>query len=69
MELASQLAMHAAGLNTQHVSSSSIPPEVLSAVRDDFATQTEALMPGKPAAVLSKIVEGKVAKWIKEVRR
>lgn len=68
-ELAGQLSMHAAGMNTQHVSAGSIPAEALASVRQDFASQTEALMPGKPAQVLAKVVEGKVAKWLKEVRR
>lgn len=67
-QLASQLAMHAAGMHTQHVSADSVPPAVLEMVRQDFATQTQALMPDKPAAVLSKIVDGKVSKWLKEVR-
>ena len=59
--------MHAAGMNTQHVSTNSIGQDVLASVRQDFQSQTEALMPGKPAQVLAKIVDGKVAKWLKEV--
>jgi elongation factor Ts len=66
-ELAGQLAMHSAGMHTQHVSSSSIPAAELAALRADFASQTEALMQGKPAAVLAKVVDGKLAKWLKEV--
>jgi elongation factor Ts len=66
-ELASQLSMHAAGMNTQHVSAGSIGEDVLTSVRQDFQSQTEALMPGKPAQVLAKVVDGKVAKWLKEV--
>lgn len=68
-QLASQLSMHAAGMNTQHVSADSIPSSVMASVRQDFASQTEALMPGKPAQVLNKIIDGKVAKWLKEVSR
>jgi hypothetical protein len=68
-QLASQLSMHAAGMNTQQVSAGSIPPNVMASVRQDFASQTEALMPGKPAQVLNKIIDGKVAKWLKEVSR
>jgi translation elongation factor EF-Ts len=66
-ELASQLSMHTAGMNTQHVSAGNIGQDVLASVRQDFQSQTEALMPGKPAQVLAKIVDGKVAKWLKEV--
>jgi translation elongation factor EF-Ts len=67
-QLAAQLSMHAAGMNTQHVSAGSIPQAVMEAVRRDFASQTAALMPDKPKQVLAKVVEGKVAKWLKEVR-
>lgn len=67
--LASELAMHAAGLGTQHISRERIDASVLAATRADLASATAAQMPGKPAAVLEKIVDGKLAKWCKEVRR
>lgn len=60
--------MHCAGMNTQHISAAATTADVMAAVRSDFASQTEALMQGKPAAVLAKVVDGKVAKWLKEVR-
>eukprot|EP00879_Flechtneria_rotunda_P006975 GHRR01007322.1.p1 GENE.GHRR01007322.1~~GHRR01007322.1.p1 ORF type:complete len:182 (+),score=58.38 GHRR01007322.1:48-548(+) len=66
-QLGSRLAMHCAGMNTQHISKQSISQDVLQAVRADFASATEAQMPGKAAEVLAKIVDGRVAKWCKEV--
>jgi translation elongation factor EF-Ts len=39
----------------------------LDAARADLASATEAQMPGKPAEVLAKLVDGKVAKWFKDV--
>eukprot|EP00775_Hariotina_reticulata_P010725 gene10725-10882_t len=65
-ELGQHLAMHSAGMNTQYISQQHMPAAALAALRDDFFTQTEATMPNKPAEVLTKIVEGKLAKWCKE---
>lgn len=65
--LASDLAMHSAGLHTQYVDRAAMPAAVLDAMRADFAAQTAEQMPGKPDGVVAKIVDGKVAKWCKEV--
>lgn len=61
--------MHSVGMNTQYISRQAIPPEALQAVRDDLASATEAQMSGKPAAVMEKIIDGKLAKWCKDVSR
>lgn len=66
-QLGSNLAMHSAGMNTQYASKQHIPAEALEAVRADLASAAEAQMSGKPAAVMQKIVEGKLAKWCKDV--
>lgn len=66
-QLGANLAMHAAGMNTQYISRQHMSPEALDAVRADLASATEAQMSGKPAAVMAKIVEGKLAKWCKDV--
>eukprot|EP00878_Enallax_costatus_P042941 GHUV01050466.1.p1 GENE.GHUV01050466.1~~GHUV01050466.1.p1 ORF type:complete len:212 (+),score=56.04 GHUV01050466.1:237-872(+) len=65
-QLGADLAMHAAGMNTQYISRQYIPTDVLEAVRADLASASEAQMSGKPAAVMAKIVEGKLAKWCKD---
>lgn len=66
-QLGSDLAMHTAGMNTQYISRQYIPADALEAVRCDLATASEAQLSGKPAAVMAKIVEGKLAKWCKDV--
>jgi translation elongation factor EF-Ts len=59
--------MHSAGMNSQFISRQAMPQAALEAARADLASATEAQMPGKPAEVLAKIVDGKVAKWCKDV--
>jgi len=51
----------------QYISQQHMSQSALAALHEDFLTQTEATMPGKAAAVLAKIVDGKVAKWCREV--
>jgi translation elongation factor EF-Ts len=59
--------MHSAGLNSQFISRQAMPQAAFDAARADLASATEAQMAGKPADVLAKIVDGKVAKWCKDV--
>jgi translation elongation factor EF-Ts len=51
----------------QYISQQKIPAAALADLRDNFLTQTAATMPDKPTEVLAKIVEGRLAKWCKEV--
>jgi translation elongation factor EF-Ts len=67
LQLGSNLAMHSAGMSSQFVSRQAMPQAAVDAARADLASATEAQMPGKPAEVLAKIVDGKVAKWCKDV--
>jgi translation elongation factor EF-Ts len=67
LQLGSNLAMHSAGMSSQFISRQAMPQAALDAARADLASATEAQMPGKPAEVLAKIVDGKVAKWCKDV--
>ncbi|KAF6264793.1 elongation factor TS-domain-containing protein [Scenedesmus sp. NREL 46B-D3] len=67
LQLGSHLAMHSAGMNSQYVSRQAMPQAALEAARADLASAAEAQMPGKPSEVLAKIVDGKVAKWCKDV--
>ncbi|WIA16906.1 hypothetical protein OEZ85_013833 [Tetradesmus obliquus] len=66
-QLGSNLAMHSAGMASQFISRQAMPAAALAAARTDFESATAAQMPGKPAEVLAKIVDGKVAKWCKDV--
>lgn len=57
--------MQVAAMNPQYVSQDEIPAAVLEkekAIRTEQAKQS-----GKPEAVLSKIVDGQIAKWSKEI--
>jgi translation elongation factor EF-Ts len=67
LQLGSNLAMHSAGMSSQFISRHAMPQAALDAARADLASATEAQMPGKPTEVRAKIVDGKVAKWCKDV--
>ena len=59
------VCMHIAAANPLYLKDSDIPAEVLEKEREIFKAQ--ALESGKPEAVLGKIVEGKIAKFCKDV--
>jgi hypothetical protein len=63
-ELASGLAMHAVGMRTQYLSRKAVPAEVLQREREVLAAQAAAS--GKPAAVVAKMVEGRLGKFFEE---
>jgi hypothetical protein len=50
-----------------HVTKPAACQEVMASVRQDFTKSTEALMPSKPAQVLSNTVDERL-QWLKEVR-
>ena len=62
---AKELAMQVAAMSPQYVSQEEIPPAVLDKERTIRLEQ--AKQSGKPEAVWSKIVDGQMAKWAKEV--
>jgi elongation factor Ts len=60
-----EVAMQVAAMSPQYVSSDEIPAAVIEqerSIRTELAKQQ-----GKPEAMLQKIVDGQIAKWIKEV--
>jgi hypothetical protein len=59
--------MHVAGLRPQYLSASDVPPEVAASERALLAEQAAAS--GKGAAVVDKMVQGRLAKWTQEVGR
>ncbi len=61
-ELAHQLSMHIAAADPQYVDVTSVPQEIVAALRTEFAAETA----GKPAEVVEKIVGGKMDKWFGE---
>lgn len=64
-QLASDLAMHVAGFRPLYKDAKSIPAAVMEAERKLLLEQ--AAGSGKPAAVLEKMVQGRLGKWAQEV--
>lgn len=62
-ELTRDIAMHIAAMSPKYVDRESVPANVVTEARDEFA---QNLPPGKPAEVQAKIVEGKLNKWYEE---
>ncbi|KIZ06862.1 Elongation factor Ts [Monoraphidium neglectum] len=64
-QLATNLAMHVAGLRPQYIDLSAVPETVLEAERQLLLEQ--AAGSGKPQAVLDKMVAGRLTKWAQEM--
>ncbi|MBE0440210.1 MAG: elongation factor Ts [Gammaproteobacteria bacterium] len=65
LALAKDLAMHVAASRPQAVSAADLPAELLEKERDIVATQ--ARDSGKPEAIIEKMVEGRMQKFINEI--
>ena len=65
VELARDLAMHVAAANPVCVDEHGVPAETLERERRIFAEQ--AAESGKPAAIVEKMVSGRIAKFLKEI--
>lgn len=63
--LAREIAMHIAAANPQYVRREDVPPEVLDRERNVYHGQMEGQ--NKPAAVVDKIVEGKLNSFYEQV--
>jgi len=63
--LAKDLAMHVAAVNPAHVDASEVPPETLAKEREILIAQASA--EGKPMAIVEKMVEGRVRKYLAEI--
>ncbi len=64
-ELARDIAMHIAASNPACVDESGVPADTLERERRIFAEQAQ--QSGKPANIIEKMVEGRVAKFLKEI--
>lgn len=64
-QLCEDVAMQIAAMSPQYVTSDEIPAEDLNSQREILTAQTKEQ--GKPENMVPKIVEGKLAKWKKEV--
>ena len=65
MALAKDIAMHVAASRPQAVSGDDLPTELLEKERDIVATQ--ARDSGKPEAIIEKMVEGRMKKFVNEI--
>jgi len=65
LALAKDLAMHVAASRPQAVSADDLPAELLEKERDIVATQ--ARDSGKPEAIIEKMVEGRMKKFVNEI--
>ncbi len=63
--LAKDIAMHVAASRPQAVSAADLPAELLEKERDIVATQ--ARDSGKPEAIIEKMVEGRMSKFVNEI--
>ncbi len=63
--LARDLAMHVAAINPQYVDASQVPAEQLAKEKEILVAQ--AAGEGKPAAIIEKMVEGRVRKYLAEI--
>ncbi|OOY52903.1 translation elongation factor Ts [Solemya velum gill symbiont] len=64
-ELGRDIAMHIAASNPVCVSADDVPAEKLASEREIFRSQ--ALESGKPEAIVDKIIEGRVRKYLEEI--
>lgn len=65
MALAKDIAMHVAASRPVSVSSADVAPELIAKEREIFSAQ--AAESGKPAAIIEKMVEGRIKKFLAEV--
>jgi len=63
--LAKDLAMHVAASRPQAISAADLPAELLEKERDIVATQAKDS--GKPEAIIEKMVEGRMKKFVNEI--
>ncbi len=64
-ELSKNIAMHVAALRPQAVSAEDVPAELVEKEREIFVTQAKES--GKPEAIIEKMVEGRIRKFLGEV--
>jgi elongation factor Ts len=65
LELARDLAMHVAASRPQAVSPADLPQELLEKEREIVATQAKES--GKPEAIIEKMIEGRMSKFVNEI--
>ncbi|MGI9295683.1 MAG: translation elongation factor Ts, partial [Pseudomonadales bacterium] len=64
-ELARDVAMHIAAMNSQFVSPDDVSQDLIAKERESYTVQAQDS--GKPAEIIEKMVEGRVRKFLAEV--
>ena len=64
-ELARDLAMHVAASNPQAIDATQVPANLVEREREIFVAQSKES--GKPDAIIEKMVNGRIAKFLKEI--
>ena len=64
-DLAKDIAMHVAAVNPLVVSGAEVPADVVAKERDIFTAQAQES--GKPAAIIEKMIDGRIRKFLDEV--
>jgi elongation factor Ts len=62
-DLVRDVAMHIAAMPAEYLNREAVPAELVAELRAQFA---ESVPPGKPPAVIEKIIEGKLNKWFED---
>jgi elongation factor Ts len=62
-DLVRDVAMHIAAMPAEYLNREAVPAELVAELRAQF---TESVPPGKPPAVVEKIIEGKLNKWFED---
>lgn len=63
--LGKDIAMHIAASKPEYVTSDEVPAEVIAKEKEIFSAQ--ALESGKPAAIVEKMIDGRISKFLAEV--
>jgi elongation factor Ts len=62
-DLVRDVAMHIAAMPAEYLNRDEVPAEMVAELKTQFA---ESVPPGKPPAVVEKIIEGKLNKWFED---
>ena len=66
-DLCKNIAMHIAAANPQYVDEADVPGNELEKEKKILAKQAETQNAGKPAAVIEKMVDGRIKKYLKDI--
>lgn len=66
-QIAKNIAMHICANNPQYQDESSVDPEYLKSEREVLTKEAKLENPSKPDAIIAKMIEGRLAKELKEI--